>query len=66
MTVILITAGTVCFFILEYSDPETFGNMSAGEKLMAAGFHSVSTRTAGFATVPSADLRMAQNLLRVF
>lgn len=56
MTVILIVGGTLSFFLLEYANPETFGGMSWGEKLMAAAFHSVSTRTAGFATVSQAGL----------
>lgn len=54
MTTVLIISGTICFFILEYSNPATLGNMNVWEKLMAAGFHSVSTRTAGFATIPQA------------
>lgn len=57
MTVLLIGVGTFNFFLLEYSNPGTFGNLPLGEKIMAAMFHSVSTRTAGFATVPQDALR---------
>lgn len=56
MTVFLIIAGMVSVFFLEYSNPDTFEKMSLGEKIMASAFHSVSTRTAGFATVPQAEL----------
>ncbi|MGN0405035.1 MAG: TrkH family potassium uptake protein [Bariatricus sp.] len=56
MTAVLIVSGTLVFLLLEYDNPGTIGNMSTGEKLMAALFHSVSTRTAGFATVPQAEL----------
>lgn len=56
MTVILIVIGTLNFFLAEYSNPDTFGGMSLGQKLMAAGFQSVSTRTAGFATVSQSAL----------
>ena len=56
MTTILIVGGTVNFLILEYSNPGTFGNLSFGQKIMASMFHSISTRTAGFATVPQDNL----------
>lgn len=56
MSAILIVFGTVMFLILEYSNPATIGRMSMGEKLMASCFHSVSTRTAGFATVSQSGL----------
>lgn len=63
MTVALILFGTVSFFIMEYANPETFGNMTFGEKLMASGFHSVSTRTAGFATVSQSGLTNGSKLI---
>lgn len=56
MSAILIVFGTGMFLILEYSNPATIGGMSLGEKLMASCFHSVSTRTAGFATVSQSGL----------
>ena len=63
MTLALILLGTVSFFVLEYANPETFGNMTFGEKLMASGFHSVSTRTAGFATVSQSGLTNGSKLI---
>ncbi|MDU3180250.1 MAG: potassium transporter TrkG [Lachnospiraceae bacterium] len=63
MTIALILFGTVSFFVLEYANPETFGNMTFGEKLMASGFHSVSTRTAGFATVSQSGLTNGSKLI---
>jgi len=56
MTAALIVSGTLFVFLLEYNNPATIGNMSFGEKVMASAFHSVSTRTAGFATVSQAGL----------
>lgn len=56
MTGILIIGGAFCFFLLEYSNPATLGDMTFGEKIMASMFHSVSTRTAGFATIPQESL----------
>lgn len=57
MTVVLVAGGTVGFFCMEYTNPQTFGGLSFGEKWLAALFQSVTTRTAGFFTIP-------QNLLR--
>ena len=56
MTTVLVAAGTLVFLELEYRNPETLGNLSFGEKVMAAMFQSVTTRTAGFATLPQASL----------
>lgn len=57
MTGLMIVVGTVLVFLLEYNNPATIGSMSIGDKLMSCAFHSVSTRTAGFATVSQAGLR---------
>ncbi|HEY9575721.1 MAG TPA: potassium transporter TrkG [Lachnospiraceae bacterium] len=56
MTGILILGGAIVFFLTEYSNPDTFGNLSFGGKIMAAFFQSVTTRTAGFATVDQGAL----------
>lgn len=63
VTAILIVGGTLAVFVLEYQNPETMGNMSFGNKLMASLFHSVSTRTAGFATVSQSGLRDSTKFL---
>lgn len=52
MTGLLIVIGTVCFFVLESRNPETMGQLTIPEQIMASAFQSVTTRTAGFATVP--------------
>ncbi|MDO4323998.1 MAG: potassium transporter TrkG [Lachnospiraceae bacterium] len=52
MTLALFIGGTVGFFFMEYSNPNTLGPLSMGEKWMAAMFQSVTTRTAGFFTIP--------------
>lgn len=49
-TLILIAAGTVFIFLAEYHNPDTIGSMGIGQKLLAALFQSVTTRTAGFYT----------------
>lgn len=55
-TLVLIVLGTVCFFVFEYSNPDTMGELNVAEKLLASAFQSVTTRTAGFYTVSQADL----------
>lgn len=62
-TGILLAAGTGVFFALEYHNPLTIGNMSLGQKLMAAAFQSVTVRTAGFASVSQSGLTAGSRLL---
>ena len=52
MTLVLVLGGTIGFFCMEYSNPATLGPFRMGEKWMAAMFQSVTTRTAGFFTIP--------------
>lgn len=52
VTAVLVVGGTVSIFLLEYSNPDTLGALSFGEKWIAALFQAVTTRTAGFFTIP--------------
>ncbi len=52
MTLFLILAGTAAFFVLEYDNPLTIQGFSLPDKVLACLFESVTTRTAGFATIP--------------
>ncbi len=61
-TLILIAAGTVFIFFAEYQNPDTIGNMNLGHKLQASVFQSVTTRTAGFYTVPQGALHTESKL----
>lgn len=63
MTALLLILGTVGYFFLEYSNPETMGDLNLGDKLMASGFQSVTTRTAGYATIPQAELTAGSRML---
>lgn len=56
-TAILIAFGTIDFFILEFHNAQTMGNLTVPQKLMASLFHSVTTRTAGYVTVSQSGLR---------
>ena len=55
-TFFLIMFGAVTFFLIEYDNPATIGNMSVPGKMMNSLFQSVTYRTAGFASVPQDGL----------
>jgi trk system potassium uptake protein TrkH len=55
MTAVLIVSGMLVTYVLEYNS-DNFKPLSEGEKVMASGFHSVSSRTAGFNTVDTAKM----------
>lgn len=56
MTIFLICSGAFFFFLFEYNNPLTIGNDSLGQKLMESLFQSVTTRTAGIATISQKGL----------
>lgn len=55
-TVLLILGGGLLIFIFEYNNPLTIGNCSLFDKIQISLFQSVTTRTAGFASVPQENL----------
>ncbi len=55
-TAVLILAGALLFFVFEYNNPQTMGDFPVSGKIQASLFQSVTTRTAGFATVPQQNL----------
>lgn len=55
-TAVLLVLGAVLVFIFEQGNPKTLGEMPVWEKAMNAAFQSVTTRTAGFYTVPQGAL----------
>mgnify|MGYP003300481805 CR=1 FL=1 len=63
MTVLLILSGTLAFFVLEYNNPLTIGEETLFNKLQISFFQSVTTRTAGFATVPQENLTNASAMV---
>lgn len=58
-TAVLILVGAGVLLLLEWNNPDTFGNMTAGDKVLNAFFQSVTLRTAGFAAVDQAALTPA-------
>lgn len=62
-TAFLIISGAVCFFIFEYSNPLTIKDYSLFDKIQVALFQSITTRTAGFASVPQENLSTGSALV---
>lgn len=51
MTIALIIVGTLVFLVVEWNNPNSIGNFTFGEKVLASFFQTVTMRTAGFATL---------------
>lgn len=64
-TAVLIFGGAVLFFIFEYSNPLTLKDFSLYQKIQASFFQSVTTRTAGFATLPQENLTNAGSVVSI-
>ena len=62
-TLILVFGGGILIFLLEYQNPATIGGMSVFDKIQVSLFQSITTRTAGFASVPQQDLTNASSML---
>ncbi len=63
VTGFLIFAGAVLFLLLEYDNPLTIKDYSLWDKIQVSLFQSVTTRTAGFATIPQQNLTNASAIL---
>ncbi len=61
----LILLGAILIFIFEYSNPMTIGEMSLFDKIQVSLFQSITTRTAGFASVPQENLTNASTALSI-
>lgn len=62
-TAALIFTGAALFLLFEYNNPLTLGKMTLYNKIQAAFFQSVTTRTAGFATIPQETLTTSSSAL---
>lgn len=62
-TALLIICGAALIFAFEYNNPDTMKDFSLYEKIQASFFQSVTTRTAGFATLAQEDLTGASAVL---
>ncbi len=64
-TGVLIALGWVLFAVFEWNNPATIGNESAGTKILASLFLSVTPRTAGFNSVDYANVTSATSALTI-
>ena len=64
-TLILILGGALCIFLFEYNNPQTMKDFTLYQKIQASFFQSVTTRTAGFFTVPQENLSNGSALVSV-
>lgn len=62
-TSILIAGGAILIFIFELNNPLTLKNLSLFDQIQVALFQSITTRTAGFATIPQEYLTNASSFI---
>ena len=62
-TLVLIVAGAVLIFAFEYNNPLTMRDCTFFQKAELSLFQSVTTRTAGFATLPQENLTNASSVV---
>jgi trk system potassium uptake protein TrkH len=63
LTSALIFLGMVFTLLLEWDNPATLAGLSIPQKFLAALFQSVTTRTAGFLTIPQENFRDATSVI---
>lgn len=64
-TLVLILAGAILFFLLELDNPATLKEKDIPTKIIASFFQSVTSRTAGFNTIPIGKLTQATLLILI-
>lgn len=64
-TIFLLILGTIAFLQTEFNNPETIGQLNFGEKLMAAWFQSVTSRTAGFNTIDMGSMTITSLFITI-
>ncbi|WP_035054214.1 TrkH family potassium uptake protein [Carnobacterium pleistocenium] len=62
-TLIINVIAIISIFLLEYSNPETLGSLSFGDKIWSAYFQGLSPRTAGFNSIDITALTVPTMLL---
>ena len=62
-TAVFLFTGAAAFFIFEYNNPLTMKDFTVAEKIQASMFQSVTTRTAGFASIPQQNLTNASAIV---
>lgn len=62
-TLVLIFVGAALVFVFEYNNPQTIKDYTLLQKIEVSLFQSITTRTAGFATVPQENLTNATSIV---
>lgn len=62
---LLIIGGAVFFFICEYSNAKTMGQLPFGEKILASFMQSVTSRTAGYFSIDQGGMTYASKFMTV-
>lgn len=57
MTALLLLAGLAMMLAFEWTNDDTLGSLTTGERILASVFHAVQPRTAGFNTVDVSQMR---------
>lgn len=63
VTFLLIMVGAILIFLFEYQNPLTMKDCTFAQKAGLSLFQSITTRTAGFATLPQENLTNASSLV---
>lgn len=66
MTLGLLIFGTISFFVLEHFNENTIKNFGLLDKITNSFFQSVTTRTAGFASIDQSSLTESSTILSIF
>lgn len=59
MYIWLVVVGSILIFVLEFDNVKTFAHFGYFEKIQTAVFQCVSSRTAGFSTIPLTEFKPA-------
>ncbi|WP_244835311.1 TrkH family potassium uptake protein [Clostridium sp. BJN0001] len=65
MTAFLVIFGTIFFFVIEFSNKATIGDMNFKNKILNSFFAAVTPRTAGFNTISTNDMTMPGKFLTI-
>lgn len=63
MTFTLIFVGAFFVFVMEYGNDATIGKLPLYQKILTSFFQSITTRTAGFCSIPQEGLRRSTMLI---
>jgi trk system potassium uptake protein TrkH len=53
---LLLVLGALAYFVLEFNNPRTFGNLDPGQRILQSFFISSMSRSGGFATIDMSQL----------